>query len=365
MPASAWLYLSIPGHQALPVRAVRLFFSRAPLFVLNFEAGRRRLALSVPKRLLSSSYAIFDERAAVAVLQGISRPNKGWNSVLISQLCKVLVVVVLVSLAAGCKLAVIAVEGGAVNPSSGEVCQPVSPGVAGAVCIHEIDTTNYSNTFYATPDAGWYFAKWNSGGGFLCKNSINVACVVSNVGFAGNALIEAIVGSDQMYYIMPIFKETPDTVTVDGNEWYQPSLFRGLSWNEINGVCPGGECFGELNGRDLTGWTWAPVSNVNALFNSYIGSPELGPGPDSFAGSAGVPTWATQFFRSGWQVTFVDPGYSAGTLGWTATSESPEAAYQAGIIASEGGGTSGHNAGTSFAPSKGLQEATRGGWFYR
>lgn len=92
--------------------------------------------------------------------------------------------------------------------------------------------------------------------------------------------------------------------------------------------------------------------------------PELGPGPDTFSGSAGIPTWATQFFRSGWQATFVDPGYHVGTLGWTASPESSGAAYQAGIIESEGG-ASGHNAGTSCAPTKGLQESIRGSWFYR
>lgn len=47
-----------------------------------------------------------------------------------------------------------------------------------------------------------------------------------------------------------------DTVTVDGNEWAQADLFVGLSWNEMNAVCPAGNCMngGMLGGNDMTGW---------------------------------------------------------------------------------------------------------------
>ena len=33
----------------------------------------------------------------------------------------------------------------------------------------------------------------------------------------------------------------------------------------------------------MTGWTWATTDDVNALFNFYIGSKQLGPGPDNFS----------------------------------------------------------------------------------
>ena len=56
---------------------------------------------------------------------------------------------------------------------------------------------------------------------------------------------------------------------VDGREWLQPADFTYLSWNDINAVCPEGACAGTLNDHDMTGWTWASVDDVNALFNAY------------------------------------------------------------------------------------------------
>jgi hypothetical protein len=75
-----------------------------------------------------------------------------------------------------------------------------------------------------------------------------------------------------------------DTVFVDGNEWAQTDLFRGIPWDEINAVCPEGICAdnGILNGYDMTGWTWASTDDINTLFNFYIGSEQLGPGPGNF-----------------------------------------------------------------------------------
>ncbi len=72
-------------------------------------------------------------------------------------------------------------------------------------------------------------------------------------------------------------------VTVSGLEWLQPVDFIGYSWNDINTVCDAssGSCNGSLGGNDLTGWTWASVDNVNGLFNYYLGSTALGPGPDN------------------------------------------------------------------------------------
>lgn len=65
-----------------------------------------------------------------------------------------------------------------------------------------------------------------------------------------------------------------DTVVIGDKEWAQVSLFTGLSWNEINDVCPenSGVCNagGELtaNGQtwDMTGWTWATIVEVGDLF---------------------------------------------------------------------------------------------------
>ncbi len=62
-----------------------------------------------------------------------------------------------------------------------------------------------------------------------------------------------------------------DTVTIEGREWAQPDLFAGVTWNNINTVCPGGVCgSGLLNGWDMQGWMWASYADMAALFNPYV-----------------------------------------------------------------------------------------------
>jgi hypothetical protein len=93
-----------------------------------------------------------------------------------------------------------------------------------------------------------------------------------------------------------------DIVTVNGTDWAQVDLFTNLSWNDINAYCPGGVCgTGRLTGNGMEGWLWASTDDVNTLFNYYIGSNILGPGPDShqeFPGSFGA-----LFFADGWRAT--------------------------------------------------------------
>ena len=110
----------------------------------------------------------------------------------------------------GCKVAVIVVEGGEVQSTMSGTCIPANPGVFGSVCIHEVSDTNFSETFTAVPDSGMTFVKWNSGDGFLCADSTNPACEVSNTVFAGNPFAEAIVSSNAVFYLMPIFSESVD-----------------------------------------------------------------------------------------------------------------------------------------------------------
>ncbi len=64
------------------------------------------------------------------------------------------------------------------------------------------------------------------------------------------------------------------SVIQDGKEWLQPVDFTGrpsYTYDEVNEVCPSGVCSGTLPGDsfDLTGYTWASLDDVNALFNSY------------------------------------------------------------------------------------------------
>jgi hypothetical protein len=162
-------------------------------------------------------------------------------------------------LIAGCKLAVIVVEGGEVQSTGSGTCS------AGTICNVEVDDTNFSETFTAVPVTGWYFEKWNSGGGFLCAESTDPACAVSSEEAEGLPAWEALLASSKTFYIMPIFVPSQPKV------WLQPADFIGYTYDQINAMCPAGKCSGTLPGStfDLTGYTWASFSDVEALFNRY------------------------------------------------------------------------------------------------
>jgi hypothetical protein len=101
-------------------------------------------------------------------------------------------------------------------------------------------------------------------------------------------------------------------IAVDGREWLQPIDFLHHSWNEVSTVCNAitGTCTGSLAGNDLTGWTWASVDDVNSLFNHYIGSAELGPGPDNTGGPNGMTpgdNWLTEMMADGFIPTYTIP----------------------------------------------------------
>jgi hypothetical protein len=200
-----------------------------------------------------------------------------------SFLVKVLVILFVTAVVAGCKIAVIVVEGGEVQSVGLDTC------AEGTICIVEVNDTNFSETFTAVPNPGQHFIKWNSGEGFFCGDSTNPTCVLSTVGTDGNEGMEAIIATDQTFYLMPIFGSEPDTVTVAGKEWAQVDQFSNLSWNDINAVCPAGVCSGILNGYNMTGWTWASVGEFEELISAYE---EIGEG--------GVERMCEQFIKGGY-----------------------------------------------------------------
>jgi hypothetical protein len=101
-----------------------------------------------------------------------------------------------------------------------------------------------------------------------------------------------------------------NTVIVGDKEWAQVDLFYGLSWNEINGVCPNGICgSGILNSYDMTGWTWATASQVGDFLFEPFGVP---PGSSSYDGSLAdyLQFLSVTGFRTGIYLS------SQGVAGW-------------------------------------------------
>jgi len=151
----------------------------------------------------------------------------------------------------------------------------------------------------------------------------------------------------------------PVIVDVDGREWLQPSNFVSLSWNDINAICPGGACSGSLGGQHLTGWTWASLNDVNALFNWFIGSDALGPGPGQLFELDS--TWAPAFFAR------FSPTATGGdnrqVNAWTATSATGSDAYWTQIVDFREGTED--RARTNLTRGKARSAADFGAWFYR
>ena len=89
-------------------------------------------------------------------------------------------------------------------------------------------------------------------------------------------------------------------VQVNGQEWWQPLDFVNNSWNDIAAVCNAstGVCNGSLAGNDLTGWIWASIPDLNALFTSFGIPGFTGSGPVFTPDLTASSTWAPNFLGS-------------------------------------------------------------------
>ena len=177
------------------------------------------------------------------------------------------------AMVAGCKLAVIVVEGGKVISDRSGTC------VTGSICLVEVNDTNFQDAFEPIPNTGWYFDSWNKGERLLCGGSIDPVCLLSFQGYEESDAVENMVASDEMFYLMPIFRRIqPDIVEVngrivrvEGKEWLQPIDFTGYSYSQVSQLCPDGECSGTLPGSttNLSGYIWASSDDASLLFQSY------------------------------------------------------------------------------------------------
>lgn len=121
-----------------------------------------------------------------------------------------------------------------------------------------------------------------------------------------------------------------DTVTAsDGREWAQVDLFYELSWNEINDVCPEGNCspVAMLNGWSLDGWEWASRETVQNLFNAYTG--QMGLDPTSFVELD--QTWTADFFADFRPFLQTNVPRSI-VAGWSSTSHILDTPFMQGLF---------------------------------
>ena len=114
------------------------------------------------------------------------------------------ILLALVSLLSGCKVAILVVEGGDVESASGTyTC------LEGNICVIEITTTDFNETFIAKPAEGYEFSHWLKGGGTFCGDSTDPNCRLLTTIFAGNDAVAPILASDKIFYLLPVFAKLP------------------------------------------------------------------------------------------------------------------------------------------------------------
>ena len=216
----------------------------------------------------------------------------------------------------GCKLAVMVSSAGYVQSHSGtQNCHGPD------YCEFEITDADFSETFTAVARPGYEFVQWQDGEGFLCAGSTDPDCLVE---LDGSEVGEAVVAASATASLRPLFRDTGTVIDTDGDGtpdesdwdddndgvgdysdncplegpnldregcpfnadwedeavvigdklWAQPMQFNGLTWSDIDRVCPAPTrvCSGPLRLLDVTGWTWASTDDVLALLNSFFGT---------------------------------------------------------------------------------------------
>lgn len=127
-------------------------------------------------------------------------------------LVEYLLLISILVLMSGCKLAVIDVEGGEVQSTASGICMPET------VCVVDVTEPNFSETFTAVPNSGWYFQKWNSGDNFFCGGSTIPICALSFDGYEEPEKVEDMIASSEMFYLMPVFKPNVEIITFDDKQ---------------------------------------------------------------------------------------------------------------------------------------------------
>ena len=109
---------------------------------------------------------------------------------------KLLVLVVISSLAA-CKIQVTSPIQGGVSTKSGAISCP-----AASSCTIDVSDTNFDETFVAAPQDGYVFTGWKQG---LCAGS-TAPCKLATTGFeSNNALMTLLASPDKVFYLEPTF----------------------------------------------------------------------------------------------------------------------------------------------------------------
>jgi hypothetical protein len=103
----------------------------------------------------------------------------------------------------GCKLEIRVPQGGMVVSTDGAyICQ------AGQTCEIDVVDLFFDQTFIAQPATGYYFNHWKGDDHYLCGGETG-PCALATAGFEGHPALQALLESDQTFYLEPKFIWSP------------------------------------------------------------------------------------------------------------------------------------------------------------
>ncbi|GAB5451860.1 MAG: hypothetical protein Hals2KO_21880 [Halioglobus sp.] len=99
----------------------------------------------------------------------------------------------------GCKLDVKVPQGGKVVSADGSfVCE------ANETCSIDVVDLFFDQTFKAVPEHGYVFSGWRTKDGYLCGGESG-PCALSTAGFEGNPELQAMLESEETFFLQPRF----------------------------------------------------------------------------------------------------------------------------------------------------------------
>ena len=121
-------------------------------------------------------------------------------------------------LLSACKVVVVAPPHVAVvNEDISFVCMP------GQTCEIEVSDYNFDMSLYAVPRPGYTFLYWSSETDHLCPGFFSNKCRLSTVGIdPGDEEFRAVLESDRMYYLEPVYRRDEDAPTLDWSDIEDP-----------------------------------------------------------------------------------------------------------------------------------------------
>ncbi|TGD73615.1 hypothetical protein E4634_11390 [Mangrovimicrobium sediminis] len=111
-----------------------------------------------------------------------------------------------------CRIQIDVPAGGRIEAESGELAVSCPEG---GRCLLNVNAPDFNQTLIAVPNEGYEFVGWAKGEKHLFGGSTGPATLDASLA-TGNALLEGIVGSDEVYYLRPVFALEDFNVSPDG-----------------------------------------------------------------------------------------------------------------------------------------------------